>query len=198
MASFATHRRRVHDPHRSARARHAALRTCVTLFAPYGFRATYHHLCRSARLPADLDSDPAALVRAVEELHEARQLWLAEAAAFAARRRAEKAAGVRAPGEPPRLVRGPEGSLAYCPDPEAHPTARLAEVVRALRPAAGPGCPLCGGTGPDVTVPWDSGRRRHLLCARCGISLRTEATTPDPALPHARAERWRQVWRRTA
>ncbi|WP_165395775.1 hypothetical protein [Streptomyces albidoflavus] len=55
---------------------------------------------------------------------------------FAARRRAEKAAGVRAPGEPPRPGRGPERSLAHCPGPEAHPTARLTEVVRALRPAA--------------------------------------------------------------
>ncbi|MFE9313641.1 hypothetical protein ACFYNV_00795 [Streptomyces albidoflavus] len=43
----------------------------------------------------------------------------------------------------------------------------------------------------------DNGRRRHLLCARCGISLRTEVTAPDPALLRARADRWRQVWRRT-
>ncbi|MFE9195737.1 MULTISPECIES: hypothetical protein [unclassified Streptomyces] len=44
----------------------------------------------------------------------------------------------------------------------------------------------------------DNGRRRHLLCARCGISLRAdEVTAPDPALLRARADRWRQVWRRT-
>ncbi|MEU7262788.1 hypothetical protein AB0A84_03420 [Streptomyces albidoflavus] len=133
----------------------------------------------------------------MDELHEAQQLWLAEAVAFSVRRRVQKAAGVRAPDEPARLARGPEGSLAYCPDPEAHPTARLAEVVRALRPAAGPACPLCGGTGPDAAVSWGSGHRRHLLCARCGISLRAAVTAPGPALVRVRAERRRQVWRRT-
>lgn len=65
------------------RARLAALRTCLVSFAPYGFRATYHHLCRSARIPADLESDPASLVRAVEELHAARRLWSADETAFA-------------------------------------------------------------------------------------------------------------------
>ncbi|MFE1609653.1 hypothetical protein ACFXGD_13435 [Streptomyces albidoflavus] len=110
----------------------------------------------------------------MDELHEAQQLWLAEAVAFSVRRRVEKAAGVRAPDEPARLARGPEGSLAYCPDPEAHPTARLAE--NGPRPAA---------------------RRRHLLCARCGSNLRAAVTAPGPALVRVRAERRRQVWRRT-
>ncbi|MEJ8645175.1 hypothetical protein WKI68_36065 [Streptomyces sp. MS1.HAVA.3] len=49
---------------------------------PYGFRATYHHLCRSARIPRTLADDPASLVRAVEELHEARLVWLAEVTAW--------------------------------------------------------------------------------------------------------------------
>jgi hypothetical protein len=88
MSGFATHRQRVHDGGLTARARHASLRTCAVMFAPYGFRATYHHLCLSAGVPAVLESDPQSLVRAVEELYAARQLWLADEAAYAARRRA--------------------------------------------------------------------------------------------------------------
>ncbi|MGW3158333.1 hypothetical protein [Streptomyces sp. NPDC001089] len=40
MTSFLTHRERVHDA-RLPLHQHRALRTCLTLFAPYGFRATY-------------------------------------------------------------------------------------------------------------------------------------------------------------
>ena len=94
MPSFETHRLRVHDTARSPRARHAALRTCVVGFAVYGFRATYHHLSRSARIPALLESDPEALVRAVEgAVHEARTLWLEAESALLTRRRREKALG---------------------------------------------------------------------------------------------------------
>ena len=96
MTSFLTHRTRVHDARLSLRRRHSALRTCITLFAPYGFRATYHHLTLSAAIPRRLEADPDALVRAVEELHEARVLWLARAEEYAAQRRAEKWAGRRA------------------------------------------------------------------------------------------------------
>lgn len=78
MSGFATHRQRVHDVRLTPRARHANLRTCVVMFAPYGFRATYHHLCVSAGVPGDLAADPLSLVRAVEELGAARQLWLAD------------------------------------------------------------------------------------------------------------------------
>ena len=79
MTSFLTHRAHVHDARLPLRRRHSALRTCITLFAPYGFRATYHHLTLSAAIPRRLEADPDALVRAVEELHEARVLWLARA-----------------------------------------------------------------------------------------------------------------------
>lgn len=43
MTSFATHRRKVHDGALPAHRRMSALRTCLTEFAPYGFRATFHH-----------------------------------------------------------------------------------------------------------------------------------------------------------
>ncbi|GGT89286.1 hypothetical protein [Streptomyces violascens] len=115
MSGFATHRQRVHDGGLTARARHASLRTCAVMSAPYGFRATYHHLCRSAGVPAVLESDPQSLVRAVEELYAARQLCLADEAAYAARRRGEKAAGRRGvPTDYDRRGRrlGPGGSLA--------------------------------------------------------------------------------------
>ncbi|MFG2436295.1 hypothetical protein [Streptomyces sp. NPDC048508] len=72
MTSFLTHRAHVHDARLSLRRRHSALRTCITVFAPYGFQATYHHLTLSAAIPRQLEGDPDALVRAVEELHEAR------------------------------------------------------------------------------------------------------------------------------
>ncbi|MET7608152.1 hypothetical protein ABZS96_38170 [Streptomyces avermitilis] len=62
--------------------------------------ATYHHLTLSAAIPRRLEADPDALVRAVEELHEARVLWLARAEEYAAQRREEKRAGRRAVPNP--------------------------------------------------------------------------------------------------
>jgi hypothetical protein len=78
VSSFTTHRARVHDTGLPGYLRLSALRTCLLLLAPYGFRATYDHLVLSAGIPTDLnhDSDPHPLARAVEELHAARQLWL--------------------------------------------------------------------------------------------------------------------------
>ncbi|MFF7700611.1 hypothetical protein [Streptomyces lydicus] len=203
MSSFATHRQRVHDTGRSARARHAALRTCVADFAPFGFRATYHHLCHRARIPAELAADPASLVRAVEELHAARRLWLADEAAFVARRRREKAAGMRRP-TPGDRWRYRADAPAYCPDPEFHPTEPLPTVVRRLLAAPVPAggapprspCPVCG-TGAG-TVRWHSGHFRYLLCAGCGVSRDAQPTEADRAVRAAREERWREVWRRTA
>lgn len=66
-----THRAHVHDARLPLRRRHRALWTYLTLFAPYGFRATYHRLTLSAAIPRRLETDPGALVRAVEELYEA-------------------------------------------------------------------------------------------------------------------------------
>ncbi|MBB4889702.1 hypothetical protein WEB32_33735 [Streptomyces netropsis] len=203
MTSFETHRRRVHDASLPVRARHAALRTCVVCFAPYGFRATYHHLCRSARIPADLRSDPASLIRAVEELHAARGLWVADEAAFMARRRQEKAVGRRhitSDGGWRDRGRGPAGSLAYCPDPERHPTEPLPTVLgRILRsrvPAAAASS-MCRACGSDAgTTGWSCGHYLHRLCARCGVSLSSQETDADRAVLAAREERWKEVWRR--
>ncbi|MET8627342.1 hypothetical protein ABZW30_26915 [Kitasatospora sp. NPDC004669] len=92
MTSFLTRRARVLDTSLPPYRRHSALRTCLTCFAPYGLRATYHHLTVSARMPRLLEADPDSLVRAVEELHEARQLWAARLEEYKAQRQAEKRA----------------------------------------------------------------------------------------------------------
>ncbi|GAA2232987.1 hypothetical protein GCM10010360_66560 [Streptomyces nogalater] len=89
-----------------------------------------------ARREADAD----ALVRAVEELHAARVLWLARAEEYAAQRRAEKRAGRRAVPDPrpwwPRSRwEGPD--RAWSDDPFHHPPLRLPAYVR-RSPPAGP------------------------------------------------------------
>ncbi|MEV7509706.1 hypothetical protein AB0O57_17320 [Streptomyces sp. NPDC091201] len=141
MTSFATHRLRVHDTARPAHRRLSALRTCLTQFAPYGFRATYDHLCRSAGVPARLEEDPGALVWAVEELHAAREIWRAEQAAWEARRRVQKGEGRRTP-DPPQPTR-----LLSCPDPEFHPAgplpALMPRIMRARTDRPAVSCPLC-------------------------------------------------------
>ncbi|MFJ4888328.1 hypothetical protein ACIP5U_00020 [Streptomyces sp. NPDC088788] len=176
MTSFLTHRAHVHDAHLSLRRRHSALRTCITLFAPYGFRATYHHLTLSAAIPRRLEGDPDALVRAVEELQEARVLWLARAEEYAAHRRAEKRAGRRSVPSPRpwwlrRTWESPE--RVWHLDPLRHPSLRLSEYVRRqnaiLDGAEPPGCPACGEEGPRVLN--STGHGWNELCRRCAWVL---------------------------
>ncbi|MEV8474454.1 hypothetical protein [Streptomyces sp. NPDC051173] len=177
MSSFTTHRRRVLDQALPARVRHTNLRCCLVQFAPYGFRATYDHLCHSAGIPRPLDKDPDSLVRAVEELHAARRLWLAHVHAFAAQRRREKSGGqreLRRDQMRPVRQRGWQ-DIAYCPDPSFRPEGELSAVVgRVLRSpgraAAGSGlvCRVCGGRDG---VAWDGSLWVHRLCATCGVSL---------------------------
>ncbi|MFI9102307.1 hypothetical protein ACIGXA_17460 [Streptomyces fildesensis] len=179
MSSFATHRRRVHDEGLPARVRHTNLRSCLQTFAPYGFRATYHHLSWSARIPRDPERDPGSLVRAVEELHLARQLWLADERAYASRRRLEKARGVRQPVDAGSWRSGPSrpGVLVHCSDPVRHPTEALpvvvARVLGSSVPPDGdrlPACRVCG-TRTGTTEWHDGGGRVHQLCAVCGVGL---------------------------
>ncbi|MET9517593.1 hypothetical protein [Streptomyces sp. NPDC002994] len=63
MSSFTTHLRRVHDATLPGRVRHANLRCCLVQFSPYGFRATYDHLCRSAGISRNPEQGTDALVR---------------------------------------------------------------------------------------------------------------------------------------
>ncbi|WP_329387975.1 hypothetical protein OG625_32155 [Streptomyces sp. NBC_01351] len=193
MGSFTTHRARAHDPGLSPVQRFNALCACLGEFAPYGFHATYHHLCRTAGIPPEPDEDPAAVLRAVEELHAAREVWMAGFLMWKGARRAQKAAGVRVP-DPPEPRR-----RLWCPDPEFHPAEPLPVVMRQImRAPAGDlaRCPVCvAGRG---TKTWHDGFTEHTLCTGCGVSLAGRATEPAPGVKAARAERWRLVWRRLA
>lgn len=202
MTSFLTHRAYVHDVRLPVLDRHRALRTCVTLFAPYGLPATYHHLTLSAAIPRRLEADPEALVRAVEELHEARVLWLARVEEYATHRRAEKRAGRRAVPHPrPWWLRsrwdGPD--RAWYDDPLRHPSLRLPAYVRRqnaiLDGAELPGCPACGDEGPRVLSATGHGwsERCHgcawvLVPCPCGQPHRSE-----PEIPHSRQGIWRRA-----
>ncbi|MER5184995.1 hypothetical protein ABT009_43090 [Streptomyces sp. NPDC002896] len=151
-----------------------------------------------------MDDDPRSLVRAIEELHAARQLWLADERAYAARRRAEKARGHRQPrrNETWRDWQRGWGNIAFSPDPAVHPDGELSAVVdQVLRSSAAPGdtaaltCLVCGGR--DDARPWSDGVSRvHQLCRRCGVSLAVERVDAhDPVLAAARTEQWKEIWR---
>lgn len=204
MSSFNTHQRRVYDEDLPTRVRHTNLRSCLVHFAPYGFRATYHHLCLSAGIPKDLEKDPSSLIRAVAELRHARQLWLADERAHAHSRRADKARGFRQ-AKADDSWRGRQrgwGNIAYCPEPTVHPGEPLPVVVeRVLRSsvpldeARGLTCRVCGNRG-DTSVWHDGLYRIHQLCRECGVSLAVQrADEPDPLLAAAHARQWKDIWR---
>jgi hypothetical protein len=192
VTSFPAAARRVRDPDLAVRDRLLSLRECVVHFGPYGFRATWHHLIVSAHIPRRLEDDPESLNRAVTELEEARQLWMAQSAAFVARRRAEKAAGRRSPRRVERWYSW-AGRLAYCPDPEVHPEERLPVVIQRLIEAYSSGadwstnCPACG-----------CARFENETCPRCGVDPRDPAAALAPDIRARLAYRWREIWQRTA
>ncbi|MEU9047203.1 MULTISPECIES: hypothetical protein [unclassified Kitasatospora] len=202
MTSFHTHRARVHDTSLPLYRRHSALRTCLTCFAPYGLRATYHHLTVSARMPRYLETDPDSLLRAVEELHEARELWRARAEEYRAQRRAQKRAGLREPPVTPwwdrYRYRWGSPDTAWHHDPFLHPPLSLPDYVRRqnalLDGAELPGCPACGEEGPPVSLPSCDGHAE--LCRSCARVL-----TPCPCgrwhsfEPTLRVG-WSRTWRR--
>lgn len=168
-----------------------SLRECVLRFAPYGFRATWHHLIVGAGVPRRLDEDPVALLRAVDEVEQARLVWLAHDEDYAARRRREKAAGRRVPSRADRWRCG-DALIAYCPDFEQHPTGRLAVVVRRVIAAIESDTDLsatCRACGRELA--------ENTPCHGCGV---------DPfgsfgfrVGMHARtAHRWREIWQQTA
>ncbi|MFE6777665.1 hypothetical protein [Streptomyces sp. NPDC057702] len=196
MAGFRALAREVRDPRNSVALRRTSLRKCLERFAPYGHRATWHHLCvRTGMRPADRDPDPARLVAALTELEEAREVWLAYEAEFAARRRREKHDGVRQPGAVDDWHRLTWGGceVVRCADPETHPAAPLPQVLRqviaAMETSEGPaaGCPVCG---QDRMLwhgiagrAWEPGP----VCASCGIVVPRPTTAPRaPALACAR------------
>ncbi|WP_370948090.1 hypothetical protein AB5J62_11000 [Amycolatopsis sp. cg5] len=175
MSSYPSAYRRVRDTGLPRRDRVLALRECVLRFAPYGFSATWHHL---------VVSGGPSLLAMVDELEQARQVWLASHEEFLARRRAEKAAGNRIPR---RTDRWHNNTLAYCPDFEAHPVERLAVVVQ------------------RVITAHESGARRSERCFACGRTPGVNIACPDcgvsPSFSHipvpGTARRWREVWLRS-
>ncbi|MBB5803331.1 hypothetical protein F4560_003099 [Saccharothrix ecbatanensis] len=191
MTSFPAAARRVRDDALTPRNRLLALRECALNFAPYGFRATWHHLVVNARIPHRLEDDLDSLHRAVDELEEARAVWRGRAADFAERRRREKAAGRRVPSRADQWLGN--GVHLRCPDFEQHPSDRLIMVVR------------------RVIAAHESGVNPATACLACASALKGAnkrcpdcGVLPENAAPRllARwtaveaAERWNRTWRR--
>ncbi|MFC0601625.1 hypothetical protein [Streptomyces palmae] len=195
MAGFRALAREVRDPHRHIAQRRSALRKCLEKFAPYGHRATWRHLCaRAGFAPEDRAPDPARLVLALEELEEARDLWLTYEAEFAERRRQEKQLGVRQPNamDDWHLRTWGGCDIVPCESPALHPRGRLAAVLRRMVQAmeSGPGteCPICA----EEHLVWHDGLDRippaGPVCTGCGIVVPVALLTPA-ALTAARQPR---------
>jgi hypothetical protein len=125
------------------------------------------------------------LVAALEELEEARSVWLAYEAGFTERRRREKHDGLRRPGSVDdwhRLTWGGFG-VAWCDDPQVHPHEPLAEVLRriisALEREPGSVCPVCTGE----RLVWMYGLAHEPssgpVCTDCGIVVPAPVLTPE-------------------
>ncbi|MFE3602689.1 hypothetical protein ACFXP3_06190 [Streptomyces sp. NPDC059096] len=195
MAGFRSLARQVRDPRCDLALRRYSLRKCLERFAPYGHRATWDHLCaRHSMEPEDRAPDPARLTAALEELEEARAVWLAYEMEFAERRRREKHDGLRRPGSCDDWHRRTWGGngVARCDDPAVHPSESLAEVLRRLISGleSGPGasCPVCAERGfvwrPDLSnEPWSGP-----VCTGCGIVVPLPVLTSEAL---ARAKRMR-------
>lgn len=185
MAGFRSLARQVRDPRLLAAQQRSSLRRCVEHFAPYGHRATWHHLCTRAGFdPADRHPRQRLLIAALEELEEAREVWLGYEAEFAARRKREKFDGIRRPSAWDDWAGRASGGfgIVWCADPEVHPTERLAVVMRrlihALESDPGPHCPVCHcpdlfwRRSPDC-CPWSGP-----VCAGCGIVVPRPTLAP--------------------
>ncbi|MEU3711422.1 hypothetical protein [Streptomyces catenulae] len=194
MAGFRAFAAQVRDPRLLATRRRTALRKCLERFAPYGHRATWHHLCTRAGIaPQDRDPDPARLLAALAELEEARTLWLAYEAECVARRRREKRDGIRQPGALDAWHRRTWGGceIVPCAAPHRHPAAPLAAVLRTVIAAMESGrprndCPVCGS--PRFRPLTDTDRRAAgPVCADCGVITPAALLTRD-TLAAARRE----------
>ncbi|MDQ0797265.1 hypothetical protein [Streptomyces sp. B1I3] len=199
MAGFRSLARQVRDPRGDLALRRYSLRKCLERFAPYGHRATWDHLCaRHGIGPEDRAPDPARLIRALEELEEARAVWLAYESGFAERRRREKHDGLRRPGsfdDWHRRTWGGNG-IALCDNPGTHPTAPLAEVlgrlIAALGTEPGAACPVCSDTGIVWRQDLDREPSSGPVCTGCGIVVPRPVLTAG-ALAKARRTRTRDL-----
>ncbi|MBD0712178.1 MULTISPECIES: hypothetical protein [unclassified Streptomyces] len=198
MAGFRSLARQVRDPASDMALRRYSLRKCLERFAPYGHRATWDHLCgRHGFGPEDREPAPGRLTAALDELEEARAVWLAYEERFAARRRREKQDGLRRLGaldDWHRRVWGGNG-VVRCGDPHVHPTEPLPEVlrrlIRALEGTPGEECPVCASpriAWGDPIAPYEP--RLGPVCGDCGVDVPREVLTPG-ALTRARREECR-------
>ncbi|MCP2258214.1 hypothetical protein LX15_001908 [Streptoalloteichus tenebrarius] len=92
--SFNNFARKVRDPSLPYGRRVSALGSCVQLYRPIGFHATFSFLRERA---GQIRQDERALLRALEMVEASRALWHAEIARYAAARRAAKRQGRRRP-----------------------------------------------------------------------------------------------------
>ncbi|GIH14948.1 hypothetical protein [Rugosimonospora africana] len=191
MTSFPAQARRVRDSTLTPAWRLSALRECTLHFAPYGFRATWHHLVVNARIPRRLDADPQALIRAVDELDTARQLMMRHVTAYAAQRQQEKATGRRVPAETLRWYSWGFSGLAYCPNPELHPHEPLVVVVQRLIDAH-----RSGAADPDRCLVCGTERRPSRACPTCGVHPGGPAARADSGQRARQAEQWQRIWSR--
>ncbi|MET9450979.1 hypothetical protein [Streptomyces cinerochromogenes] len=179
---FKTHARRVRDEQLPLARRHAALRCAVGHYCPLGFHATWAYLAATSCPSPDLRRDPAAMLRALDTLEAGRAVRLAEVAAFAARRRAEKASGRRTPRPADTaLLRGPRRPGAAAPS-------RLGLVAAvANRHASFTRFPF-----PDPTLCTDGQARRladlHARLDACARSYLTNVGRTDRPTRQALAE----------
>ncbi|MFC7306880.1 hypothetical protein ACFQVC_21945 [Streptomyces monticola] len=192
MAGFRSLARQVRDGRNDLALRRYSLRKCLERFAPYGHRATWNHLCTRAGFgPEDRSPDPARLMAALDELEEARAVWLAYETEFALRRKQEKHDGLRRPGSVDdwhRLTWGGHG-VAWCDDPETHPGEPLADVlgklITALERDPGHRCPVCDSA--DIAWKYDLAHEPSAgpVCTGCGIVVPQPVLAPG-ALSKAR------------
>ncbi|GHG18874.1 hypothetical protein [Streptomyces zaomyceticus] len=189
--SFGTYARRVRDEGTPAARRHVALRCAVSEYCPLGFHATWAYVSATALPSPDLRRDSRALLRALGILEASRAVRIAEGASFAARRRVEKAAGLRTPrGAPVTQVWRPHWPTATGTAPSRLGlVAAVADRHRAFGRLPRPdGIPLTGGPATDGLATEGPAARLTELHGRleaCGTAYLTALGLPDAA---ARAE----------
>ncbi|MEV4937855.1 hypothetical protein [Streptomyces zaomyceticus] len=180
--SFGTYARRVRDVGAPAARRHTALRCAVSEYCPLGFHATWAYVSATALPSPDLRRDSTALLRALDALESSRAVRIAEGASFAARRRAEKAAGLRTPrGAPVAQVWRP-----HWPTPVGTAPSRLGLVAavadrhRAFRRLSAPdGTPVTNGLASEGRAARLT--ELHGRLEACGTAYLTALGLPDAA-----------------
>ncbi|MFG2838758.1 hypothetical protein ACGFYE_27600 [Streptomyces zaomyceticus] len=181
--SFGTYARRVRDEGTPAARRHVALRCAVSEYCPLGFHATWAYVSATALPSPDLRRDSTALLRALDILETSRAVRIAEGASFAARRRAEKAAGLRTPrGAPVTQVWRPHWPTSIGTAPSRLGlVAAVADRHRAFRRLPRPeDTPVTDGLateGPAARL-----MELHGRLEACGTAYLTALGLPDAAV----------------